>query len=936
MAVPYKKDTVFHVETRAEAIDVLANGGDVAIHDHNTNPLIHHAASELIVRDDRGLKTDIRAIGLPHQVLQQVAGELQELGISAFSSHHIMDALQSYAVGLGADFAREAQAKPLYARVVVTDRKPDDMPDCELVQATMIDGERRLGEGVSQRVMQSTIYGTRTSMTKEMNLDEMFASSQKKWLLIYYGSPSSETYKGIEAADVALINVSQGLGGYLKPEQLEALEAIITSGEASPTLQNIINDFVEIERAKEQVIGQDVIPVTVQAELIKKIEKISTALQTISQQDVVGEAFKPVIHDVLTQVARDYSLPVQPVLSPSLPQAIMVGQASNDDAFAVPVASSINPESAVAIIEQMKVIAKRLSESKVALSPADAEMQKSIQLVLAQIEGKSQIEAAKLIQTSMNSPISAVNSAVVQNIQSVVANLVAPQALSPQVQEMARQFSVKNPSVVEVVATKAVIQQIESRLRGDVQPVNAPVSAQLVTQLQLTNPAELKQVLQVLKAEGIAGLVKADAQSPLAQNIPASARAVIEQFVKQNPAVVDAVSTAQLVRQIESQIVSKADGRTNIVLKSDSSFQNLSPTELKQVLQIVKSDGIAGLVRMDAQSPLVQNIPASARAAIEQFVKQNPAVVEAASTALLVRQIESQIVLKADGRVPDGPLKLSQSLEKLEPAELKQILEVIKSDGYTAVQKQEFLRNFSPDKQEAIQSFVQEVVQPNQASNAQEAKKSEVQKTFESGRLAEPQQTLRDVPAGEVSLDPLKIVEVQQGKDNPVNSSLENIDIHTKDGTLDDAERKPLTSPPSGELEAKEKPKDNGGAGFRETPRLEPLPRHNPLPHENPSFEPERKPSVGEPKISPESKVDPMPVENKPDSWSEWIFERRKTLANGLKNIFHRCVGGPDCPFCSKDFKKSATFALGSTREDDPNPPSRIITNKKDLEVSLF
>lgn len=353
MVRPQEKINIFHVASGQEAIRALAGGAQVAVHEHVVNPLVYQAARELIDRDDRGWKTDIQAVGYPHDVLEKMADDLRAVGVSAMTSHTILDALAGYAVGLGADFAREAQAKPLYARLVVTDRRPDDLPECDMTQATLLDGDRSVGQGLSQRVMESTIYGTRTSLTHEMDLDSMLASGRKKWVLIYFASPSGQDVGGLDSREVDFINLIDGRNGILPPAFVEEVKLALETGalprpvmeEISEILQDVVAIQTYVRPHVRPHVLSHVLPVQNDMSsllpperdaVIRAITDIlvrmpSTVMEPHPRNDMtVMPLLQPVI-SVVERVARDIGIPIKTV-SP----IVVTASAANEPVLSTP------------------------------------------------------------------------------------------------------------------------------------------------------------------------------------------------------------------------------------------------------------------------------------------------------------------------------------------------------------------------------------------------------------------------------------------------------------------------------------------------------------------------------------------------------------------------------------------------------------------------
>jgi hypothetical protein len=234
----------------AAILAVLENQEQAALHEQVLDPMVYRAASELIRLDDEGQKTDIEAQGPVYDVLQTIEKEMLEIGASHLVASKILDTLKSYVSGLGADFARQAKAKPLYARIMVTDKEPTDIPDCKLSSVTCIDGSRVQGDDAGRMSMTLTLYGTSNAMSQGMSMDRIFESGKKKWLMVYYGTIESTDLNKFDTVDADLVSLIQavGAGG---AGSVEDIRKGIEQGTLSPQVMQLINAVAELNRAIE-------------------------------------------------------------------------------------------------------------------------------------------------------------------------------------------------------------------------------------------------------------------------------------------------------------------------------------------------------------------------------------------------------------------------------------------------------------------------------------------------------------------------------------------------------------------------------------------------------------------------------------------------------------------------------------------------------------
>lgn len=309
-----------HVRSRDNALSAaLDNEEQVTVHEQVLDPLIYRAASELIHLDDDGQKTDIEAQGQVYDVLQSVEEQLIEAGASSLAASQILDTLKTYVSGLGADFARQARAKPLYARVMVTDKEPTDMPDCKLSSLTCIDGHRIQGDDAGRMSMTLTLYGTSNAMSQGMSMQRVFESGKKKWLMIYYGALESADLNKFDTVDADLATLIQavGAGG---AASVEEIRAAIENGTLAPEVKQLIAAIAELNRTVEasRTPGAIENPAAKIAELKAAIAEIA---QTIPDMQALPQ--------VLVQAVAESMARVE--IGPETPDVATPVEASNDN-----------------------------------------------------------------------------------------------------------------------------------------------------------------------------------------------------------------------------------------------------------------------------------------------------------------------------------------------------------------------------------------------------------------------------------------------------------------------------------------------------------------------------------------------------------------------------------------------------------------------------
>lgn len=599
--------------TRGDAVaKILSGETSLAVHDHGVNPMIYRAAQELISLDDTGKKTDIEGVGYPYDVLESISRQLHDIGASNFVSQQILGALEEYAINLGADFAREAKAKPLYARVMVTDKKPDDLAEGELVQFTFLTAKRRLGSGASQRIMQSTIYGTKTSMSQEVDIKAVFEMGKEKGVMIYFASPSVEALKGFSHADMAMLNLMQGMGGSMDAGSMKQIRDMILNGELKPEALALIASVAELARLKEAMLTPGAVD--------KPDAAIKMLMDTIVEQVKAGiesGALPPALVKSTLAVMIETA---QSIPSNNFAELIQNLSAGNDN---VTLAADVT-----AVIEQLEIL--KATEGLDAATRADIEkMIAEVKAGMADTAANpAQVLSALTAQLSELSAREGMPAAAVEQLSAIL-----PQAQSLQATAQAMAVETALPAAEKMAdMLNQIVTQIES---GEVDINNLPPEMQnLIDKLggiegikdamaQETSRAALTaQIADAIKGQGepalaaavqatIVSLSSPDVQSALPPAMQAAAAQVMTELSKPEttpglPPVIQ-VAAAAFTQDAPTQ---------NMVADIRAAIETLPPsdprvTELTALLTKVQETGAAGLPRADADrlTNLVGGVP---------------------------------------------------------------------------------------------------------------------------------------------------------------------------------------------------------------------------------------------------------------------------------------------------------------------------------------
>lgn len=682
MAYPLLKDTAYQAATRQEAVQAMLHGEN-ARHDHDVNPLVYLAARELITRDDHGQATDIKAFGLPADVLEQVTQQLRRLGVSAFTTGQIQDALENYAIGLGADFAREAQAKPLYARIAVTNRKLNDLPDYALTQMTLIDGTRRVDEGISQRVMQATIYGTRTSQTREMSLDTMLASSQKKWLLIYYGSPGASTESGMMEHEATLIDFAQGLGRQIPETVAAAIQHQIKFGAAiPPAMAELVKSHAHIAQILEPVERPADLRPAERTELVRQVAGVQealTALQTVGRPEDIYNLpeFISAVETSIKNIAADYRIPI--LSEASIPEPISTTPriAANDESFhavdtVAPAIAQMEimlqqpnlPSNAVEVLTASVILMKAAPASPEAIATVrEAVTPALMELAIQPTTSPAlyQVIADTLPPVARMEPITALPVPdTLAQIKTVVEKAqAAGQPISPAVEKLMAQIESARPvagnapipqaNAVVTLARPDVRAELVAVIQQSPQNVSLPSLLQAVQnfpvqQAPLIQAAALQHVVQAVEAiagkgpeaQAIVAALKSEGMTALAKPASPVMQQTMQEVYRANPFIADVVMTQAAIREINNA-------------KPDRPVPPLAmAVNIAAVAQAISQSGVVALAAthhaLEKMPPAVQQAIATYQAIL---VESSPSAAKNAPPAIALSQVAISLSMPA-------------------------------------------------------------------------------------------------------------------------------------------------------------------------------------------------------------------------------------------------------------------------------------------------
>lgn len=611
--------------TRTQALDLMM-AGQSATHDQGVDARIYRAASGLIEGHRAGRKVDIEAYGYPFDVLENVAAQLQSIGASHFVTAQVMGALQDYILNMGSDFSRAAKAKPLYARIMVTNKAPDDLPECEQTQAALLDGVRKIGGEAARIMVQNTVFGTKSTTSQGVDLDQMFASNNNG-LFVFFGSPQNMGVQGFDSADAALVNLAQGMAGGV-------------GGGAGGAMAQAV------EQIKEAIKNGDVTP-----QVLKLIETLATLAQTGDAMKTPGAVGNAPAQ--MTDIIRDITAQIQSgVADGALPPAIIEGTVAviaalqSNDLLTSIIASPGGAETLIAdndnlgadndnqpVALDVPVISDQAAAD---IAAVIATLQQSETLPPELAEAVASMAAQTLGAAEVKQALEG-NSEMAATVQAIVAMLADPAVqaqLPPAVQAPVQTAMMAHSDVAQNAVTQTIVRAVENAVKAaPADTASVMQAAQIVRDLK-----DGVQTIRTLDAPKLA--VMAAALTDAAPKQPVQAVPVAAALRAMMPAV-SAPATPSYVAPVAprtSQTSSSAPSTAAPSSRSTAPAQptNNNPPPPPRPLTINQAPVSpphteAGRVEKPASPP--PPLPRETRNILESVVK-NPAVKPAVAQAI--------------------------------------------------------------------------------------------------------------------------------------------------------------------------------------------------------------------------------------------------------------------------------------------------------------
>lgn len=533
--------------------DLLAAGQSGSF-DQGVDPQIYRASSGLIQRDSAGFPVNIEAYGYPFDVLENVAAQLEAMGASQYVTAQVMGALKDYIINMGSEFSRAAKAKPLYVRIMVTDREPDDLPECEQTQAVFLDGVRKIGGEAARINVQNTVFGTKSTTSQGVDLNAMF-SSKIKGLFVFFGAPTNEGIGGFDSVDAALVNLAQGMGGGAgggaTQQAIEEIKQAIKNGEATPQTLKLIENLAALAALADAIKTPGAVA-NAPTQMAEIVRAITQQIQTGVAEGTIPAA---VLQGTATVIANLQGNDlVQAILASPEGAQKMIVAADNDNA--APVAAKPDNDNAT-IVKQIETITAQLTELA-AVQTTPPELRAQIEAQIAQITkamdapqgAEMQAVLVSVAQTLSTIDVPAAE-AIVAKIDVATVQIAAAQAVEAPAITAAVPLT-QLPEIAELAA--ADIKELIAVLqKADALP---PALAEAVQKIDLQNmtPEKIAEALQGKgeSAPAVQAMIVALANPAVQAQLPAQTLVSVNEFVARQPEVIPTVTTQVAVQTLDT------------------------------------------------------------------------------------------------------------------------------------------------------------------------------------------------------------------------------------------------------------------------------------------------------------------------------------------------------------------------------------------------
>jgi len=540
---------------------ILSGEGAGRESEYDSDPLLHQAAAFLIDLHKGGRTVEMEVEKTPYTVLAEVHAWLMQLGASTSVSGPILDTLDAYILTLGANFTREARAKPLRAHIRVTNIRPEQKEGMTRV-IVALNGTSRIGEGYSTRSISFTAHGTKSTATKEIDLAQFAMMGQEFFLVLEF--ETRENNADLTSIEAMMTDLTLIAGG-----DQALYEALMADGAAlsTPEIAALIAALTDMKDIA-QVLANDPANMAAQDRLAELAGDIAGMVDSLQSGDVpMPESLLSAVRDTLQ------TLLTNPAIASLLPAEALALTADNDNAAG----SMIRPaEELLALLEtldgmenlppELQAILETLdragltAESLAAVlagqggDPALTESVKSLILALADpavMDGLPK-DAGAAVQAFMQDNASAVDAvvlaAVVSDLRAAAETLGADSAEAREMIALADRLEAGEITLktIEPAALKAMVATLGAQGEGAASAVKMMEQAiRTVENAQSASSVSLSSAtLAVLESIAQGNTLDSDARDALKEALKTGDTSKILDLIAERPDLVEKIKAA--------------------------------------------------------------------------------------------------------------------------------------------------------------------------------------------------------------------------------------------------------------------------------------------------------------------------------------------------------------------------------------------------------
>lgn len=501
------------------------------LYEEVSDPSVARAAQHLIVRHRLGQRFEIEALDVPHAALASIGEQLEEAGLSHSLADPFIDALRRYIMKNGGAFSRAANAKPVRVHMIVADRMPKSRFDNAMTELACLGPREVKVEGATRVNVRATPSGTATS-SNAADVDAMFAQVRGLFLWVRFEAPTKEDLDGLmNSVEATLAGVAQSVGGAMGAADFKKLlEILQKDGAITPDITALVGKLIKLQ----EMAGKDGKIALPAAELGALLKEIGALMD--KGQGLIPPALAEAVMRSMAEMSAAHP---------------MIAEFLSERGFSPLLADNDN----VSVEERLDAIMEKVA----ALATLDG-LDPALAAELAEILQKAQAD----LKTGEITPAALLDS-LSEKLTAMAARGDIPQALMdgigavlPEIAALRDSPEVASamPDLAQGEALLAMLEEIAAKIEKGEVDINAlpPEMKALIEKMggvevlmqkegrearieALAEALATKQSTELSIAVQAAIVTMTQPDAILA--LPAPVQAIVENFVAQNPAVIE-------------------------------------------------------------------------------------------------------------------------------------------------------------------------------------------------------------------------------------------------------------------------------------------------------------------------------------------------------------------------------------------------------------